>query len=150
VATPCADRLSVEDRTDLAECERQIDEDLCKPWLRIAETLAHIREEKLWRGGKDASFRAYVERRFGLSYAAVIRSIASADVARNLIGATKVGTAVLPTAEFQCRPLIGLEPAQQRRAWHSAVQDAGGKQPTARQVEAVVTRLTLRQSGVAV
>ncbi|BCL40125.1 hypothetical protein [Nostoc sp. MS1] len=48
---------------------------------------------------------------------------------------------VLPTNEGQVRPLAKLEPQVQREVWQKAVEEAGGKVPTARIVTDVVQRI---------
>ncbi|TAF05725.1 MAG: hypothetical protein EAZ76_18850, partial [Nostocales cyanobacterium] len=49
-----------------------------------------------------------------------------------------IGSSILPTSERQVRPLVSLEPEQQRLAWQQAVEQAGGKIPSGRQVQDIV------------
>jgi hypothetical protein len=51
---------------------------------------------------------------------------------------------ILPTNEGQVRPLAPLEPQQQVKVWQRAVQEAGGKVPSARIVTDVVQRIMER------
>lgn len=51
---------------------------------------------------------------------------------------------ILPTNEGQVRPLAHLEPQQQVKVWQRAVQEAGGKVPSARIVTDVVQRIMER------
>jgi hypothetical protein len=51
---------------------------------------------------------------------------------------------ILPTNEGQVRPLAKLEPQQQVKVWQRAVQEAGGKVPSARIVTDVVQRIMER------
>ena len=51
---------------------------------------------------------------------------------------------ILPTNEYQCRPLTKLEPEQQREAWIKAVESAGGKVPSGRIVKDIVQRIKER------
>ncbi|MCC5670840.1 hypothetical protein LC653_45595 [Nostoc sp. CHAB 5784] len=51
---------------------------------------------------------------------------------------------ILPTNEGQVRPLAQLEPQQQVKVWQRAVQEAGGKVPSARIVTDVVQRIMER------
>ncbi|WDD36140.1 hypothetical protein PQG02_31150 (plasmid) [Nostoc sp. UHCC 0926] len=51
---------------------------------------------------------------------------------------------ILPTNEGQVRPLAQLEPQQQVEVWQRAVQEAGGKVPSARIVTDVVQRIMER------
>ncbi len=51
---------------------------------------------------------------------------------------------LLPTSEYQVRPLAQLEPELQREAWQLSVQKAGGKQPTNPIVKDVVQQIMQR------
>ena len=51
---------------------------------------------------------------------------------------------ILPTNEGQVRPLAKLEPQQQVKVWQRAVQEAGGKVPSARIVTDVVQQIMER------
>ncbi|MEH2120590.1 hypothetical protein [Nostoc sp.] len=51
---------------------------------------------------------------------------------------------ILPTNEGQVRPLAKLEPQQQVKVWQRAVQEAGGKVPSARIVTDVLQRIMER------
>ena len=51
---------------------------------------------------------------------------------------------ILPTNEGQVRPLAPLEPQQQVKVWQRAVQEAGGKVPSARIVTDVVQKIMER------
>jgi hypothetical protein len=51
---------------------------------------------------------------------------------------------ILPTNEGQVRPLAKLEPQQQVKIWQRAVQEAGGKVPSARIVTDVVQKIMER------
>ncbi|MGF1988870.1 MAG: hypothetical protein RMY62_013510 [Nostoc sp. ZfuVER08] len=54
------------------------------------------------------------------------------------------GTQILPTSERQVRSLTKLEPQQQVKVWQRAVQEAGGKVPSARIVTDVVQKIMER------
>ncbi len=51
---------------------------------------------------------------------------------------------ILPTSERQVRPITKLEPQQQWEVWQTAVEEAGGKVPSARVVDNVVQRIMER------
>ena len=51
---------------------------------------------------------------------------------------------ILPTNERQIRPLTKLEPSEQRQCWRQAVEEAGGKVPSGRQVKDIVDRIRER------
>lgn len=53
-------------------------------------------------------------------------------------------TQILPTSEWQVRPLTSLEPDQQREAWRKAVEEAGGKVPSGRIVKSIVDQIRER------
>ncbi|AVH63634.1 hypothetical protein [Nostoc sp. 'Peltigera membranacea cyanobiont' N6] len=55
-----------------------------------------------------------------------------------------IGTQILPTSERQVRPITKLEPQQQWEVWQRAVEEAGGKVPSARVVGDVVQRIMER------
>ncbi|MFN6560482.1 MAG: hypothetical protein RMY28_011810 [Nostoc sp. ChiSLP01] len=55
-----------------------------------------------------------------------------------------IGTQILPTSERQVRLLTKLEPQQQVKVWQRAVQEAGGKVPSARIVTDVVQTIMER------
>ena len=74
--------------------------------------------------------------RFGVSRAYANCVIGASTVADNL--ATCVAK---PTNEYQLRPLVLLEPAQQRTVWEEAVRTADGKIVTYKLGKALVTEL---------
>ncbi|WP_256872027.1 hypothetical protein [Nostoc sp. TCL26-01] len=55
-----------------------------------------------------------------------------------------IGSQILPTSERQVRPLVPLEPEQQRLAWQQAVELAGGKIPSGRIVQDIVDKIRER------
>jgi hypothetical protein len=55
-----------------------------------------------------------------------------------------IGSQILPTSERQVRPLVPLEPEQQRQAWQQAVELAGGKIPSGRIVQDIVDKIRER------
>lgn len=57
-----------------------------------------------------------------------------------IVEMTTNGTRILPTSEFQIRPLTKLEPELQPLAWDAAIEEAGGKLPSGRIVKDVVDR----------
>lgn len=87
------------------------------------------------------TFRDYCRDRFGHSRQQSNYLIAAAGVYENL---TTNGTQILPTSERQVRPITKLEPEQQWEVWQTAVEEAGGKVPSARVVSDVVQRIMER------
>ena len=53
-------------------------------------------------------------------------------------------TQILPTSEWQVRPLTKLDPSQQVEAWTQAVENAGGKVPSHRVVKSIVEQIRER------
>ncbi|MBE9006277.1 hypothetical protein IQ259_14730 [Fortiea sp. LEGE XX443] len=51
------------------------------------------------------------------------------------------GSQILPTSDRQARPLVSLEPEQQRLAWQQAVKLAGGKIPSGRIAQDIVDKI---------
>jgi hypothetical protein len=88
----------------LAECPS------CHKKQKVGTALRIIKEEKLYKetlGFKN--FEEYCKERWGFSKTHANRFIASARVTENL---TPIG--VKPTSESQTRPLVPLEPDQQK------------------------------------
>ena len=54
-------------------------------------------------------------------------------------------TQILPTSEWQVRPLTKLQPEQQVEAWTQAVEHAGGKVPSHRIVKSIVSQIRERR-----
>ena len=71
------------------------------------------------------------------------RLIRGSQVAANLSTAVDLYTPceIQPTCEYQVRPLVTLEPAQQCEVWEQAVRSADGKVVTFKQVKALVDGL---------
>lgn len=99
-----------------------------------------IRDDHLYRDDHK-TFEQYCDSRwsFGKRYAGYL--VQSAEVTENL------GTMVpiLPAKERQTRELAKVDdPEKQREAWTSAVEAAGGEQPTAKQVKAALILTIVR------
>jgi hypothetical protein len=54
---------------------------------------------------------------------------------------------ILPTKLEQVKPLTALEPMEQRQVWQEAVEAAGGKVPSGRIVQGIVSRLKERDAA---
>lgn len=141
VPSKVVESLSPQELSEFARLEKQIQRDIdaATPlFVRIAKALEQIRDTRLYRADYD-DFRSYCRERWGKDHGYVYRLINAATVTDNL-AALPIGSAntpaILPMNESQARPLVGLEPDQQREAWSGAVESAGGKQPTAKQVQA--------------
>lgn len=122
--------------TSLAECEQVIDNGL-RHLTTVLEAVNAIKERELWREGGYDSFSDYLGKRWSGSYR---RRISSALTAFKSITENRQ-LEVSPENERQIRPLVGKEPKVQQEAWDMAVEEAGGKTPTAKQVKDAVERV---------
>lgn len=102
----------------------------------VGESLAAIRDERLYRGTHDR-FEDYCSERWGMQRNYANKLIAASAVVRNL------GTIVpiLPITESQARPLTGLVPEIQREVWTKAVTTAPEGKVTAAHVERTLAQL---------
>lgn len=127
--------LTKTESTQLSECELIIDRNLAA-FTEVGNALLKIRDERLYRA-THKTFDDYCRDRWSMASRHANRLIDGAFVVCNLgpMGPT-------PTAERQVRPLTKLEPEKQTEAWAKAVESAGGKTPTAKQVEAAVDEIS--------
>ncbi len=111
------------------------------------EALKQLRDKRLYRETHE-NFESYVKERFDFSKRNAYYLIDAYEVVNNLKSEQFVhSTKVLPTKEFQCRPLAKLSPEQQRQVWHAAVEKAKGKVPSARVVKEIVNQ-NISQSSI--
>ncbi len=100
-------------------------------------------ERKLYRN-THRTFEDYVKDRFGFGRSRSCRLIDAVTVVDNLTDSPKMlpnWQQILPTNEYQVRPLTKLEPDQQREAWRKAVESCGGSVPSGRLVKDIVQRI---------
>lgn len=116
------------DASELARCEGVIERGMATV-CDVGMALRHIRDERLYRA-THGTFEAYCLERWKLSKTHVNRQIKAADIARDL---APIG--VKATHEAQLRPLASLPAEVRRTVWKQAVEQSGGEQPTAFQVE---------------
>ncbi len=130
-----------------------------------------LRDRRLYRS-THSTFEEYCKDRFGFGRRHPYRLIEASAVFDNLIKMCPNGTQIetessdakmcpngtqtendemcpnrsqiLPTSERQVRPITKLEPQQQWEVWQTAVEEAGGKVPSARVVGDVVQRIMER------
>lgn len=105
---------------DLASLEAVIAEGLDAFVTTVTAFLA-VRDRGLYRDAGYETFEAYCRQRWGFSHAYGKYLLAAGKVAANLAQGQPVVAA--PTRERQCRPLVGLEPAEQRAVWAEASAD---------------------------
>ena len=106
------------------------------------KALQELRDKKLYRD-THPSFTVYCRERFGHSRQKSDYLITAANIYENL---KANDCEILPTGEFQVRPLGALEPPPQVVAWNKAVKAAGNKVPTGYIVKQVVREMT-REDG---
>jgi hypothetical protein len=131
---PAATELTPE-LLDLMEHEKVIDQGLAG-FVDVGLALLAIRDGKKYRYAGYATFEHYCQKRWGMSVAHGKRLVSAAGIARDL---APIG-AVSPEREAQVRPLRSVDPDERAEVWAEAVETAGGGQPTAREVEAVVAK----------
>ena len=102
------------------------------------KALRELRDKKLYRD-THTSFERYCREQFGHSRQKSDYLIAGANIYHNL---TTNRCEILPTTEFQVRPLGVLENSDQVVAWEKSVEIANGKVPTHRIVKQVVREMT--------
>ncbi|MDZ4797607.1 MAG: DNA methyltransferase [Bryobacteraceae bacterium] len=128
-------KLSAAERTRLKKLERRIERGE-KLQIGIGRALREIRDDRLYRETHDR-FEDYVHARFGYSRGYAYNLIAAVDAFDNL---ANVATTA-PANEYQVRPLVKLEPEQQKDAWSKAVDAAGVGKVTHELVKAAVNEL---------
>ena len=82
---------------------------------KIGKALKEIRDSRLYKLILFETFEAYTKARWDLGKSHVYRLIQAYEVVNNL---SPIGD-ILPDNEYQVRPLIKLDPLEQRRAWNT-------------------------------
>jgi hypothetical protein len=80
---------------------------------KIGKALKEIRDSRLYKLILFETFEAYTKARWDLGKSHVYRLIQAYEVVNNL---SPIGD-ILPVNEFQVRPLVKLDPSEQRNAW---------------------------------
>lgn len=157
-----ADTLSPLEEKERHRLELRVE----RAFYEAGKALAEIRDRRLYRSTHPNDFIGYCRDRFGKTKQAANYLIAAAGVYENLtttngcrhdnetqtttIGCRENNQAqtttsllpqTLPTSERQVRPLVSLDPEEQRQVWQEAVDLADGKVPTGKLVKGVVERL---------
>ncbi len=126
------------ERAELARLEGLIERGMTT-FVEVGNALREIRDARLYRAS-HATFEAYCRERWEWSKAYSNRIIASAAAVEAL-----APMGVTPTSERQVRPLVNLEPDQQRKVWALAVKTAPEGKVTAKHVESVARKATGRK-----
>lgn len=128
--------LSFTERMKLKACEENIQQAL-EAGAAAEQALIEIREKRLYRE-QYSTFEEYCEKRWKKGGRRIRQLMDFAEVKADIVQA---GAASLPVNERQARALKQLPSGQRPQAWGEAVSTAGpGKQPTGKQVAAVVDR----------
>lgn len=129
--------LSTNEQKALQDCEHIIAVGMTN-FREVGEALTRIRDERLYRV-THKSFEAYCKEKWDFGRIQAHRMIEANKVAKSV---TKLVTEIEPERESQTRPLAALPESEQPAAWSEAVESAGGKQPTAKQVKEAVEKRT--------
>jgi hypothetical protein len=159
-ATITVSAVEVEELSEVEERDRlYLERRVEKAVFEAGKALMELRDRRLYRS-THSTFEGYCKDRFGFQRRHPYRLIEASAVFDNLMkmcpNGTQTesesddgemcpnGTQILPTSERQVRPITKLEPQQQWEVWQRAVQEAGGKVPSARVVVDVVQRIMER------
>jgi hypothetical protein len=127
------------DRQDLERLETVIVNNL-RSFYELGGALAEIRDRELYKiknGGEYKTFEAYCRDALDLSRPRAYQLIGAAQVQENL--STMVDKTI---SERQARPLINLEPEQQRSVWKKAVETAPEGKITAAHISKIVRSIS--------
>ena len=152
------DELTDEEARDRLHLERKVE----RAFYEAGKSLAEIRDRRLYRSTHQ-TFEEYCADRFAFTRRRPYQLIDASIIVDNLLSEetqmctnrtqnddseeTQMctnRTQILPTSEWQVRPLTKLEPEQQREAWAKAVEQAGGKVPSGRIVKSIVDQIRER------
>lgn len=114
-----------------------------RTFLDVGTALMAIRNSRLYRE-RYASFDSYVQVRWPeLSSRRAYQLMEAANVAQN-VNRGSLNPGSVPTSERHVRPLVKLEPEDQRIAWERALESAPNGKVTAAHVQRVVDQLKPR------
>jgi hypothetical protein len=116
--------LSTAEAKELKRHEAVIETRL-KTFIEVGSALLAIRDKRLYRA-EYSNFEAYCRNRWSFSRIHAHRLIVASGVVENLLP-----TGNIPTSERQIRPLVGLQPDQQRIAWSQVAATAPNGKVTA-------------------
>ena len=126
------EELTPSESKERKRLERKVE----KAFYEAGIALKQLRDKRLYRD-THYTFEQYCQDRFGHSRQKSNFLIAGADVYHYL---TTNRCQILPSTEYQVRPLTSLPPEQQKLAWEEAVSEVGGKIPPHRIVKNVVRK----------
>ena len=137
----------LEELTEDEEKERhRLELKVERAFVEAGTALRQLRDGRFYRS-THKTFEEYCRDRFGFQRRHCYQLIEAAGVMENLCANSAQkdlginSTKILPTTEYQIRPLTQLEADQQVIIWQQAVDEAGGKVPSGRIVKGIVERL---------
>ncbi|MBE9052855.1 hypothetical protein IQ243_21005 [Nostocales cyanobacterium LEGE 11386] len=128
--------LTEQEQNDRLHLERKVE----RAFFEAGKALMELRDRRLYRS-THKTFEDYCRERFGYSRRQPYLLMDAAVVFDNLVEKCDRNDHILPTNEWQIRPLTKLEPEMQPEAWQQAVESADGKVPSHRIVKDVVQRI---------
>ncbi|MHC5861044.1 hypothetical protein [Nostoc sp.] len=131
--------LTEEEQRDRLHLERRVE----RAFFEAGKALTELRDRRLYRS-THKTFEEYCRDRFGFSRRQPYHLIEAAVIFDNLVEKCERNVHILPTNEWQIRPLSKLDPDIQPEAWEQAVESANGKVPSHRIVKDAVQRIMER------
>ncbi|MBD2492370.1 hypothetical protein [Aulosira sp. FACHB-615] len=131
--------LTEQEQSDRLHLERKVE----RAFFEAGKALAELRDRRLYRS-THKNFEEYCRDRFGHSRRQSYLLMDAAAVFDNLAEKCDRNDHILPTNEWQVRPLTKLDPDIQPEAWQQAVESAKGKVPSHRIVKDAVQRIMER------
>ncbi|MEH1918224.1 hypothetical protein [Nostoc sp.] len=131
--------LTQEEQSDRLHLERKVE----RAFFEAGKALMELRDRKLYRS-THKNFEEYCRDRFGHNRRQSYLLMDAAVIFDNLEQKCDRNDHILPTNEWQIRPLSKLDPDIQPEAWEQAVESANGKVPSHRIVKDAVQRIMER------
>ncbi|HYW21188.1 MAG TPA: hypothetical protein VE956_18195 [Nodularia sp. (in: cyanobacteria)] len=131
--------LTQEEQSDRLHLERKVE----RAFFEAGKALTELRDRRLYRS-THGTFEEYCRDRFGYSRRQPYLLMEAAVIFDNLLENCDRNDHILPTNEWQIRPLSKLDRDIQPEAWEQAVESAKGKVPSHRIVKDVVQRIMER------
>jgi hypothetical protein len=131
--------LTEQEQSDRLHLERRVE----RAFFEAGKALTELRDRRLYRS-THKTFEDYCRERFGFSRRQPYHLIEAAVIFDNLVEKCERSVHILPTNEWQIRPLSKLDLDIQPEAWEQAVESANGKVPSHRIVKDAVQRIMER------
>ncbi|AUB44284.1 Site-specific DNA-cytosine methylase (plasmid) [Nostoc flagelliforme CCNUN1] len=143
-ATITVSAVEVPELTEEEQCDRlHLERKVERAFFEAGKALTELRDRRLYRS-THKTFEEYCRERFGFSRRQPYHLIEAAVIFDNLVEKCERNVHILPTNEWQIRPLSKLDADIQPEAWEQAVESANGKVPSHRIVKDVVQRIMER------